>query len=252
MADAQDDSVRAKLFQARVLLINGDLDGAVANRVCADLLLLAAVDPAAGMFLYIDSPGGRLTAGLAVRDTIKYLQADVTTVVIGVAAGAAQLVFSAGTPGRRCALSHARIRLTLPAGASPSPSDPFAPDPFAPDPSPSDPFAPDPSPSDPFAAGSAAGSADAAWDDRVLRMIAEDTGLPFGQVAMDAREGRWFTAGRPSRTAWWTGSSPSPRPSPPSHPTRPARTGRPRFRPRTGPRTPPRRRHRPRPRRPPR
>lgn len=164
MTDARDDSVRAKLFQARVLLINGDLDGAAANRVCADLLLLAAVDPAAGIFLYIDSPGGRLTAGLAVRDTIKYLQADVTTVVIGVAAGTAQLVFSAGTPGRRCALSHARIQLTLPTGAAP-------PDPFA------------------------AGNADTAWDERVLRMIAEDTGLPFGQIATDAREGRWFTAG---------------------------------------------------------
>jgi ATP-dependent Clp protease, protease subunit len=146
----------AKLFEARALVIKGELDDAAADRVCAGLLELAADGPA-DVFVYLDSPGGLLSAGLAIYDVIKFVEVDVATVAWGTAAGTAQMILSAGTPGKRYALPDARILLTSPTGAAP---------------------------------GAAGGDMVA----RIMRLIADDTGLPFDQVLADAGQGRWFTA----------------------------------------------------------
>ncbi|WP_433476389.1 ClpP family protease [Spirillospora sp. CA-142024] len=156
MSGASGEDLHAKLFEARVLVVKGDLDDAVADRVCAGLLRLAADDPA-DVFVYLDSPGGLLSAGLAIYDMIKFVEVDVATVAWGMAAGIAQMILSAGTPGKRYALPDARILLTAPTGVAPA-----------------------------AAGGDIVGP--------IMRLIAEDTGLPFDQVLADAGQGRWFTA----------------------------------------------------------
>ncbi|WP_412518277.1 ATP-dependent Clp protease proteolytic subunit [Actinomadura madurae] len=156
MSGVEEEDARAKLFDARVLLLKGEIDDAAANRICADLLQMEADDPTSDVYLYIDSPGGLVTPGMALYDVIKYVRMDVVTVAFGMAAGMAQVVLSAGTPGKRTALPEARILLIPPKGP--------------------------------------AGDADAAVGDRIFQIIAEDTGLPLGQVVADANRERWFTA----------------------------------------------------------
>ncbi|MGW2093103.1 ClpP family protease [Promicromonospora sukumoe] len=113
-----DDHLATRLLHQRIVLIGSEIDDAVANRVTSQLLLLAAEDPAAEISLYLNSPGGPTSAGLAVHDTMRLLPNAVSTVAVGFAGGTAQLLLAAGTAGKRYALPHARIMMHQPAGGA--------------------------------------------------------------------------------------------------------------------------------------
>ena len=87
-----------------------------ANAICAQMLLLAAEDPEKDIWLYINSPGGSVTAGMAIFDTMQWVPNDVATVAMGMAASMGQFLLSAGTPGKRYATPHARVMMHQPSG----------------------------------------------------------------------------------------------------------------------------------------
>lgn len=105
-----------RLLAERIVFIGSEIDDEVANRVCGQLLLLAAEDEERDIFLYINSPGGSVTAGMAMYDVMQYLPNPISTVAIGLAASMAQVLLCAGTPGRRYALRHARVMMHQPSG----------------------------------------------------------------------------------------------------------------------------------------
>jgi ATP-dependent Clp protease protease subunit len=104
-----------KLFEDRVIFIGTPIDDTAANDVMAQLLTLESIDPDQDINLYINSPGGSFTAMTAIYDTMQFIRPDIHTVCIGEAASAAAVLLSAGTPGKRAALPHARILLHQPA-----------------------------------------------------------------------------------------------------------------------------------------
>jgi len=109
-----DDQLAARLLHQRIVVVGGEIDDAVAHRVVAQLLLLSAEDPRADVALYINSPGGSVTAGLAVYDTMRLLPGDVATVGFGFAASMGQFLLTAGTKGKRYALPHTRVMMHQP------------------------------------------------------------------------------------------------------------------------------------------
>jgi ATP-dependent Clp protease protease subunit len=115
-AASYDDSVYQKLLRERIVFLGSQVEDSVANLLCAQILLLAAEDPEADIFLYINSPGGSVTAGMAIYDTMQYVRNDVATVAMGLAASMGQFLLSAGAPGKRYALPHARIMMHQPSG----------------------------------------------------------------------------------------------------------------------------------------
>jgi ATP-dependent Clp protease protease subunit len=106
-----DDSLSSQLLRQRIVVLGGEVTDVSANRVCAQLLLLSAEDPRADIGLYINSPGGSVSAGLAVYDTMKMIPNDVGTLAMGFAASMGQFLLCAGTPGKRAALPNARIMM---------------------------------------------------------------------------------------------------------------------------------------------
>jgi len=100
--------IYSRLLKDRIIFIGGPIDDAVANLVMAQLLFLDAEDPKKDISIYINSPGGVVTAGMAIYDTIQYVKADVSTICIGQAASAAAILLAAGTKGKRYALPNAR------------------------------------------------------------------------------------------------------------------------------------------------
>lgn len=112
----RDEHLYQQLLAERIVFIGSAIDDEVANRVCAQLLLLAAEDEERDIFLYINSPGGSVTAGMAVYDIMQYLPNPISTVGIGLAASMAQVLLCAGTPGRRYALRHTRVMMHQPSG----------------------------------------------------------------------------------------------------------------------------------------
>jgi ATP-dependent Clp protease, protease subunit len=111
-----DDSVYNRLLKERIILLGSEVNDQVANRICAQLLLLAAEDPDREINLWINSPGGSVTAGMAIYDTMQFVGNDVVTVAMGLAASMGQLLLCAGTQGKRYALPHARIMMHQPSG----------------------------------------------------------------------------------------------------------------------------------------
>ncbi|MFJ8199300.1 ClpP family protease [Streptomyces sp. NPDC096152] len=109
-----DDHLAAHLLAQRIVLLGTQVDEVSANRVCAQLLLLSAEDPHADIALYINSPGGSVTAGLAVYDTMRLVPNDVCTLAMGFAASMGQFLLTVGTPGKRFALPHARVMMHQP------------------------------------------------------------------------------------------------------------------------------------------
>ena len=103
--------IYSRLLKDRIIFIGGPIDDAVANLVMAQLLFLDAEDPKKDISIYIKSPGGVVTAGLAIYDTIQYLKADVSTICIGQAASAAAVLLASGTKGKRFALANARVMI---------------------------------------------------------------------------------------------------------------------------------------------
>ena len=103
--------IYSRLLEDRIIFLRDAIDDDVANVVIAQMLFLAAKDPAKDMRLYINSPGGSVTAGLAVYDTLRFVKCDVETICIGQAASMAAVLLAAGTPGKRGALPNSRILL---------------------------------------------------------------------------------------------------------------------------------------------
>jgi len=103
--------IYSRLLEDRIIFIGGPINDAVANTVIAQMLYLESKDPKKDIKLYINSPGGVVTAGLAIYDTMKYLSCDVSTICIGIAASMAAVILSSGTKGKRFALPNSEIML---------------------------------------------------------------------------------------------------------------------------------------------
>ena len=155
-----------RLLKERIIFLGTQVDDVNANLICAQLLLLAAEDPEKDVSLYINSPGGSVTAGLAIYDTMQFVPCDVSTVCMGLAASMGQFLLCAGERGKRFALPHSRILMHQPSGQ---------------------------------AQGQAADIAIQAEQIIYLkRMMAEriafHTGQPVDRIEADSDRDRWFTA----------------------------------------------------------
>ena len=160
------DSVYQRLLKERIIWLGGEVRDENANAICAQLLLLAAEDPDRDIYLYINSPGGSVTAGMAIYDTMQFVECDVATYGMGLAASMGQFLLAAGTKGKRYALPHAKIMMHQPSAG---------------------------------VGGSAADIAIqaeqfAATKREMAELIAFHTGQSFEQVTEDSDRDRWFTA----------------------------------------------------------
>ncbi len=118
------DSVSERLLRERIIILGSEVRDTNANEITAQLLLLAAEDPEKDITLYINSPGGSVTAGMAIYDTMMLIEPDVATTAMGLAASMGQFLLTAGAPGKRAALPHARILMHQPsAGVGGTSSD---------------------------------------------------------------------------------------------------------------------------------
>lgn len=111
-----EDMLYHRLLRQRIVFLGSVVNDELANRVSAELLLLAAEDPERDIYLYINSPGGSVYAGMAVYDVMQYVKNDVATVAMGMAASMGQFLLTGGSPGKRYALPHATILMHQPSG----------------------------------------------------------------------------------------------------------------------------------------
>ena len=160
------DSVYERLLRERIIFLGTQVDDEIANKLCAQILLLSAEDPDRDISLYINSPGGSVTAGMAIYDTMKYSPCDIATYGMGLAASMGQFLLSGGTKGKRFALPHARIMMHQPSAG---------------------------------VGGTAADIAIqaeqfAATKREMAELIAEHTGQTFEQITKDSDRDRWFNA----------------------------------------------------------
>src|SRR5271156_4393242 len=115
-ASDRSADVYQRLLRERIVFLGTQVDDTSANMICAQLLLLAAEDQARDISLYINSPGGSVTAGLAIYDTMQFIPCDVSTVCMGLAASMGQFLLCAGAKGKRFSLPHSRIFMHQPSG----------------------------------------------------------------------------------------------------------------------------------------
>src|SRR4051812_14600317 len=161
-----NDSVYERLLRERIVFLGSQVDDPIANQICAQLLLLAAEDPERDIYLYINSPGGSVSAGMAIYDTMQYVENDVATVALGLAASMGQFLLCAGAPGKRYSLPHARIMMHQPSGGIGG-----------------------------TAAGIAIQAEQMMYTRRVLQeRIAFHTGQTYDKIEEDSDRDRWFTA----------------------------------------------------------
>ncbi len=111
-----DDHIYQRLLWQRILVLGDEIKDENANALCAQLILLNAEDPKADISLYINSPGGSVSAGLAIYDTMSFISNDVATYAMGMVASMGQVLLTCGAPGKRFALPHARIMMHQPTG----------------------------------------------------------------------------------------------------------------------------------------
>jgi ATP-dependent Clp protease, protease subunit len=161
-----NDSIYDRLLRDRIIFLGQVVDDDIANRLCAQLLLLSAEDSSRDINLYINSPGGSVTAGMAIFDTMQFVECDVATYALGMAASMGQFLLSAGQPGKRHALPHARIMMHQPsAGIGGTASDIAI-------------------QAEQFKLTKA----------EMAKLIAEHTGQTVDQIQADSERDRWFTA----------------------------------------------------------
>ena len=161
-----NDHIFNRLLRERIIWLGSEVRDENANAICAQMMLLAAEDPDKDIWLYINSPGGSITAGMAIYDTMQYIQPDVATIAMGMAASMGQFLLSSGKKGKRYATPHARVMMHQPSG----------------------------------------GIGGTATDVRInaelilhmkrvlAELTAEQTGKPVEQINADADRDRWFTA----------------------------------------------------------
>ncbi|WP_375476171.1 ATP-dependent Clp protease proteolytic subunit [uncultured Jatrophihabitans sp.] len=161
-----NDSVYERLLRERIIFLGQQVDDTISNQICAQLLLLAAEDPERDINLYVNSPGGSVTAGMAIFDTMQFVECDIATYAMGLAASMGQFLLSAGARGKRYALPHARILMHQPLGGI---------------------------------GGTASDIAIQAEQMKLIKvqmaeLIAEHTGQPLEKIQADSNRDRWFTA----------------------------------------------------------
>ncbi|MEN8146532.1 MAG: ATP-dependent Clp endopeptidase proteolytic subunit ClpP [Campylobacterota bacterium] len=110
--------IYSRLLKDRIIMLSGEVNDQVASTIVAQMLFLEAEDPEKDIYFYINSPGGVVTAGMAMYDTMNYIRPDVATICIGQAASMGSFLLSAGTKGKRFALPHARIMIHQPLGGA--------------------------------------------------------------------------------------------------------------------------------------
>ena len=115
-APSQTDSIFNRLLKDRIIWLGSEVKDENANVICAQMLMLAAEDPKKDIWLYINPPGGSITAGMAIYDTMQLIEPDVATIAVGMAASMGQFLLSSGTPGKRFITSHARVLMHQPSG----------------------------------------------------------------------------------------------------------------------------------------
>ena len=161
-----DDQVYNRLLRERIIFLGSVVEDSNANAICAQLLLLSADDPDKDIWLYINSPGGSVSAGMAVYDTMQWVTNDVATVSMGMAASMGQFLLCAGTPGKRYALPHSKIMMHQPSGGL----------------------------------GGTASDIKIQAEQllhikkQMAQLIAQHTGQTVDQIEMDSDRDRWFTA----------------------------------------------------------
>lgn len=160
-----DDQIASRLLHGRIVVLGDLVDDASANRVCAQLMLLAEENPKRDITLFINSPGGSVTAGMAIYDTMRFIPNDVATLALGSAYSMGQFLLCTGAAGKRYSLPHARIMMHQPSGGI---------------------------------AGTAADIAIQAENlaytkSTTQRLIAEHSGQSVQAIAEDQRRDRWFT-----------------------------------------------------------
>ncbi len=110
--------IYSRLLEDRIIMLSGEIDDATANTIVAELIYLEAKDPDKDICLYINSPGGSVTAGLAIYDTMNYIKCDVSTICIGMAASMGAFLLSSGKKGKRFALPNSEIMIHQPLGGA--------------------------------------------------------------------------------------------------------------------------------------
>lgn len=161
-----DDSVYQRLLRERIIFLGSVVEDSIANAISAQMLLLAAEDPERDIYLYINSPGGSVSAGMALYDTMQFVECDVSTVAMGLAASMGQFLLAAGAKGKRYALPNARIMMHQPSGGL----------------------------------GGTASDIKIQAEQmlytkkKLAELIAEHTGQSVEQIELDSDRDRWFTA----------------------------------------------------------
>jgi len=164
---ALDEQLVSRLMFQRIILLGTEVDDQVANRLCAQLLLLSAEDPRSDISLYINSPGGSVSAGLAIYDTMRLIPNDVSTLAMGLAGSMAQFLLCAGAQGKRFSLPHAQVLMhqgSAGFGGTAADIEIYA---------------------------EQLGRTGAT----MLRLISQHTGQPLERVEHDSLRDRWFSAG---------------------------------------------------------
>src|SRR6188472_3622469 len=105
-----------RLLKDRIIILGSEVNDDIANIICAQMLFLEGEDSAKDIWLYVNSPGGSVTAGMAIYDTMQFVSCDVATICMGLAASMGQFLLGAGTKGKRYSLPHARIMMHQPSG----------------------------------------------------------------------------------------------------------------------------------------
>ena len=113
---SRDDYIYNRLLKERIIWLGSEVRDDNANAICSQLLLLSAEDTEKDIYLYINSPGGSVTAGMAIYDTMQFVKPDIATVAMGMAASMGQFLLSSGTKGKRYATPHARVMMHQPSG----------------------------------------------------------------------------------------------------------------------------------------
>jgi ATP-dependent Clp protease protease subunit len=111
-------SIYERLFRERIIFLSEEVNDSIANAIVAYLLYLDSDDNSKPIYLYINSPGGSVTAGMAIYDTIQHIKSEVITICVGLAASMGAFLLAAGSPGKRLALPHARIMIHQPLGGT--------------------------------------------------------------------------------------------------------------------------------------
>jgi ATP-dependent Clp protease protease subunit len=161
-----DEQITTRLLRQRIIVLGSEVEDRIANRLCAQLLLLSAEDPRSDISLYINSPGGSVSAGLAIYDVMRLIPNDVSTLAMGLAGSMGQFLLCAGAPGKRFSLPHAQVLMHQ------------------------------------GSAGFGGTAADveiyaeqlARTGALMTRLIAEHTGQPLERVEHDSLRDRWFSA----------------------------------------------------------